>query len=139
MLQVVPKNLKKAGLMIAGAAVQKFMTNLKEEQEILMNLADMLIEGYAAESTLLRVEKIAAKIGEDKAAIYTDLARIYLYRAMEKASWAGRQAIYAFAEGDEERMMLIGLKRYTKMEPFNLKDARRRVADYLLKANDYSF
>jgi alkylation response protein AidB-like acyl-CoA dehydrogenase len=132
------RNLKKAGLMIAGAAVQKFMTNLKDEQEILMNLADMLIEGYAAESVLLRTEKIAKKYGEKEAAIYMDLARIYLHTAMEKASWAGKQAIYAFAEGDEERMMLMGLKRFTKMKPFNLKDARRRVADLLLEKNDYT-
>ena len=98
----------------------------------------MLFEGYAAESALLRTEKIAQMRGEKEAAIYMDLARIYLYTAMEKASWAGKQAIYAFAQGDEERMMLIGLKRFTKMEPFNLKDARRRVADFLLDKNDYT-
>jgi alkylation response protein AidB-like acyl-CoA dehydrogenase len=132
-------NLKKAGLMIAGAAVQKFMTNLKDEQEILMNLADMLIEGYVAESVLLRVEKIVNMRGEEKSKIYLDLARIYLYNAVEKANWAGRQAIYAFAEGDEERMMLMGLKRFTKMEPFNLKASRRRIADFFLEANDYTF
>jgi len=131
-------NLKKAGLMIAGAAVQKFMTNLKDEQEILMNLADMLIEGYAAESVLLRAEKIVNMRGEEKSGIYLDLARTYLYNAVEKANWAGKQAIYAFAEGDEQRMMLMGLKRFTKMEPFNLKDARRRIADFLLEANDYT-
>ena len=132
------ENLKKAGLMIAGAAVQKLMTNLKEEQEILMNLADMLIEGYAAESALLRVEKLVGMWGEEKAALHIDLARIYLHKAIEKSAWAGKQAIYAFAEGDEMRMMLIGLKRFTKIEPFNLKEARRRVADYLLDKNDYT-
>jgi DNA-binding phage protein len=132
------KNMKKAGLMIAGAAVQKFMTNLKDEQEILMHLADMLIECYVAESTLLRVEKIVGMKGESKSATQVDLARIYLYRAMEKAAVAGRESIYAFAGGDEQRMMLMGLKRFTKMEPFNLKEARRRVADKLLTANDYT-
>lgn len=132
------KNLKKAGLMIAGAAVQKFMTNLKDEQEILMNLADMLIEGYAAESALLRAEKIVSMRGEAKSGIYMDLARIYLHVAVEKALWSGKEAIYGFAQGDEERMMLIGLRRFTKMEPFNLKEARRRVADFLLEANDYA-
>lgn len=132
------RNLKKAGLLIAGAAVQKFMTNLKDEQEILMDLADMLIEGYAAETALLRAEKIAGMMGEEKSAVYMDMARIYLHNAMEKAAWAGKQAVYAFAEGDEQRMMLIGLKRFTKTEPYNLKDARRRVANFLLKANDYT-
>lgn len=133
------QNLKKAGLMISGAAVQKLMTNLKDEQEILMNLADMLIEGYAAESALLRVEKIISMRGKEQSGIYMDLARIYLYTAIEKSAWAGKQAIYAFADGDELRMMLIGLKRFTKIEPFNLKEARRRVANYLLEKNDYAF
>ncbi len=133
------QNLKKAGLMISGAAVQKLMTNLKDEQEILMNLADMMIEGYAAESALLRVEKIISMRGKEQSGIYMDLARIYLYTAIEKSVWAGKQAIYAFADGDELRMMLIGLKRFTKIEPFNLKEARRRVANYLLEKNDYAF
>ncbi len=133
------RGLKKAGLMIAGAAVQKFMTNLKDEQEIIMHLADMLIEGYAAESALLRTEKLISMWGEEKATYQIDLARIYLHNAMARASWAGRQAIMAFTEGDEQRMMLMGLKRFTKMEPFNLKDARRRIADYLLEKDDYAF
>ncbi len=133
------KGLKKAGLMIAGAAVQKFMTNLKEEQEIIMHLADMLIEGYAAESALLRTEKLISMWGEEKAKYHIDLARIYLHNAMTRATWAGREAIMAFTEGDEQRMMLMGLKRFTKMEPFNLKDARRRIADYLLEKDDYAF
>jgi len=132
------KNLKKAGLMIAGAAIQKLMTNLKDEQEILMNLADMLIEGYAAESALLRAEKIVSIRGEDASSVYMDLARIYLHSAIEKALWAGKQAIYGFADGDEMRMMLIGLKRFTKIDPYNLKEARRRVANYLLDKNDYA-
>lgn len=133
------RNLKKAGLMISGAAVQKLMTNLKDEQEVLMSLADMLIQGYVAESTLLRVEKIISMRGEEQSGVFMDLARIYLHTAIEKASWAGKQAIYAFADGDEMRMMLIGLKRFTKIEPFNLKEARRRVADHLLEKNDYTF
>ncbi len=132
-------NLKKAGLMVAGAAVQKYMQKLGEEQEILMNLADMLIEGYVAESTLLRVEKLAQQSGEGAVAIQTDIMRVYLYEAIEKAAYAGKQAIYAFAEGDEQRMMLMGLKRFTKMEPFNLKEARRRIADHVIEKNEYPF
>ncbi len=132
------RNLKKAGLMVAGAAVQKFMQNLASEQEILMNMADMLIEGYVAESALLRAEKLIGKLGEDNVTVQTDMMRIYLYNAIENAARAGREAIYAFAEGDEQRMMLMGLKRFTKMEPFNLKEARRRVADYFLDKNEYS-
>lgn len=133
------KNLKKAGLMVAGAAVQKFMQNLAEEQEILMNLADMLIEGYVAESTLLRVEKLIKKDGEEAHKIEKEMAIIYLHRAMNIATVKGKEAIYAFAEGDEQRMMLMGLKRFTKMEPYNLKEARRRVADHLIAKNEYPF
>ncbi len=132
-------NLKKAGLMVAGAAIQKLMQKLSHEQEILMNLADMLIEGYAAESALLRVEKLVGMRGEEACAIQKDMATIYLYEAVEKATWAGKQAIYSFAEGDEQRMLLMGLKRFTKMQPFNLKEARRRVADHVIAKNVYPF
>lgn len=135
----VLNNLKKAGLMVSGAAVQKFMMKLSDEQEVLMNLADMLIEGYVAESVLLRVEKLIGIRGEKACAIQKDMAMIYLHDAVEKATNAGKQAIYAFAEGDELRLMLLGLKRFTKIEPFNLKEARRRVANYALEKGEYPF
>jgi alkylation response protein AidB-like acyl-CoA dehydrogenase len=135
----VLKNLKKAVLMVAGAAVQKFMTKLSDEQEIIMNLADMVIETYAAESVLLRVEKRIGLTGEASNALYKDIALIYLNRAVEKTNNAGRSAITSFAEGDELRVMLMGLKRFTKIEPINLKDARRRIADELIAKNDYAF
>ena len=135
----VLNNLKKAGLMIAGAAIQKFMQKLGDEQEILMHLADMLIEGYVAESTLLRVEKLIGIRGEEECRNQIDMAMIYLHQAVSKNTDAGRQAIYYFAEGDEQTMMLMGLKRFTKIEPFNLKEARRRVADYLIEKGEYTF
>mgnify|MGYP001627115481 CR=1 FL=1 len=132
-------NLKKAGLMVAGAAVQKFMTKLADEQEIIMNLADMLIEGYVAESALLRVEKMIAMKGEEACAIQKEMAIIYLHQAMQKAAAAGREAITSFAEGDELRLLLMGLKRFTKIEPYNLKTARRKVADYVIEKGEYPF
>jgi len=135
----VLSNLKKAGLMVAGAAVQKLMMKLREEQEILMNLADMLIEGYIAESTLLRVEKLSLLNGPESCQLQMDMAKIYLHHAVDKISTAAREAIYAFAEGDDQRMMLLGLKRFTKIEPFNLKEARRRIANHLLERNAYCF
>lgn len=135
----VLNNLKKAGLMVSGAAVQKFMMKLSDEQEILMNLADMLIEGYVAESVLLRVEKLISLRGEQACAVQKDMAMIYLHEAVEKATRAGKQAIYSFAEGDELRLMLLGLKRFTKIEPYNLKEARRRVANYALEKGEYPF
>ncbi len=132
-------NLKKAGLMVAGAAVQKFMMKLAEEQEVLMNLADMLIEGYVAESVLLRVEKLMSSRGEESCRIEKEMALVYLHQAIEKSASAGKQAITAFAEGDELRLMLLGLKRFTKIEPYNLKDARRRIADYVIEKGEYPF
>jgi hypothetical protein len=133
------RNLKKAGLMVSGAAVQKYMEKLSEEQEVLMNLADMLIEGYVAESVLLRVEKMVATRGEDACAMEIDMVKIYMNEATEKCVLAAKEAIYAISEGDTQRMMLMGLKRFTKMEPMNLKDARRRIADHMIKENKYPF
>ncbi|RAJ98211.1 alkylation response protein AidB-like acyl-CoA dehydrogenase [Larkinella arboricola] len=133
----VLRNLKKAVLMVAGAAVQKFMMKLSEEQEILMNLADMVIETYVAESVLLRVEKLANAQGD--AALQKDLALTYLHEAVEKVNNAGRAAITSFAEGDELRVMLMGLKRFTKIEPLNLKETRRRIADAMIAENKYIF
>ncbi len=135
----VLNNLKKVGLMISGAAIQKLQKKLMDEQEIIMALSDMLIEGYVAESALLRAEKIIKMKGEEEGAIYKDLAIVYLHRAVEKSNLVSKEAIYAFAEGDEMRMMLMGLKRFTKIDPYNLKEARRRIADHLLAKNDYAF
>jgi alkylation response protein AidB-like acyl-CoA dehydrogenase len=135
----VLNNLKKAGLMVAGAAVQKFMMKLSDEQEILMNLADMLIEGYVAESTLLRVEKLIHLQGEQACALQKEMAIIYLHHAVNKAAQAGREAISSFAEGDEQRLMLMGLKRFTKIDPYNLKEVRRKVADYAIGKGEYPF
>lgn len=132
-------NLKKAGLMIAGAAVQKFMAKLSDEQEILMNMADILIEIYIAESAILRVEKLMKIKGAKAVDVEKEMATIYLHGAVERASAAGRQAITSFAEGDELRLMLLGLKRFTKIDPCNLKKARRKVADAMLAKGSYAF
>ena len=135
----VIEGLKKAGLMIAGAAVQKFMMTLAKEQEILMNIADIIGSVYVAESTVLRVEKLARIRGAEAVEGQMNLMRIGLYQAVEKVSAAGREALYSFAEGDELRMMLAGLRRFTKMEPFNIKETRRQVAAQLIEANRYCF
>ncbi len=132
-------NLKKAGLMVAGAAAQKFMQKLSHEQEVLMNLADMLIEIYAAESALLRTEKLIGIKGEEACAAQIDMSIINLHHAVNIVNNGGKEAIYAFAEGDELRVMLMGLKRFTKIDPTNLKEARRRVADLLIENKGYAF
>ena len=130
-------NMKKAILMVAGAAVQKLMMKIQDEQEILMNIADMAIETFVAESTLLRVMKVADKEGEAVSQLKIDMMHCNLNEAVDKVNKAGKEAINAFAEGDEQRMMLLGLKRFTKMDPFNSKDARRRIADKLIAENKY--
>lgn len=132
-------NLKKAGLMVAGAAVQKLMEKLSSEQEILMNLADMLIQGYVAESVTLRVEKLVSQRGEEQCQIEIDMARVFLHNAISAISQSGKEAIYGFAEGDEQRLMLMGLKRFTKIAPLNLKEVRRAIADHVIAKNEYPF
>ncbi len=132
-------NLKKVGLLVAGAAVQQLMMTLQKEQEILMNIADIIGYVYLAESTLLRVEKLVHQRGEQAVSGQLDMARIYLYTAIDNVYLAGKEALYSFAEGDELKMMLVGLRRFTKAEPFNVKDARQRVAKQLIAANRYCF
>lgn len=130
-------NFKKAILMTAGAAVQKLMMKIEHEQEILMNIADMAIETFNAESALLRAIKLADQKGEDSVKFELDITRSYLYDAADRINKHGKDAINAFAEGDEQRMMLLGLKRFTKAESFNSKDAKRRVADKLISDGKY--
>ena len=132
-------NFKKAILMVAGAAVQKLMMSLDKEQEVLMNIADMAIETFHAESALLRLMKLANRNGETATALQADIVKTYIYDAADKINKAGKDALNSFAEGDELRMMHIGLKRFTKVEPFNSKDARRRIAAKMIADNKYSF
>ncbi|MES1197707.1 MAG: acyl-CoA dehydrogenase family protein [Chitinophagaceae bacterium] len=131
-------NFKKAILITAGAAVQKLMMNIDKEQEVLMNIADMAIETFNAESVLMRVIKMVDQRGEAASQHYLDMMRTYLYDAADKINKSGKDAINAFAEGDEQRMILMGLKRFTKAEPFNSKEARRRIADKII-TEGYTF
>lgn len=130
-------NFKKSILMVAGAAVQKLMIKLSDEQEIIMNIADMAIETFAVESMLLRIMKNDGKVKEEKKKVTEAMLAVYLNNAAEKISFAGREAINAFATGDEQRMMLLGLKRFTKSDPVNTKEARRVIADSLIAAGAY--
>lgn len=132
-------NLKKAILMVAGAAVQKLMMKLTDEQEILMNIADMAIDTFVAESTLLRIIKLTESKGEANLAVETAMMQCYLTDATDRVNKAGKEAINAFAEGDEQRMMLLGLKRFTKATPYNTKSARRLIAARLVDAGKYDW
>jgi alkylation response protein AidB-like acyl-CoA dehydrogenase len=130
---------KKAILMTAGAAVQKLMQSLSKEQEVIMYLADMLIELYVSESVLLRVEKLVAREGADANAAKIAMAQVYIYDAAQRIHAAGRNALNAFAEGDERRMMMMGLKRFTKVDDMNTTAARRSIAAQLIAANKYCY
>ena len=134
-------NLKKAILITAGAAVQKLMMKIDQEQEVLMNIADMAIETFNAESVLLRVMKMVDQRGVDGCQLHLDIMRTYLYDAADKVNKSGKDAINAFYNdgGDEQRMVLMGLKRFTKAEPFNSKEARRRIADKMIAEGKYCF
>lgn len=130
-------NFKKAILMTAGAAAQKLLMKLESEQEILMNIADMLIKTFTAESALLRVIKLYETKGEAAIQFETDMMRVYIHDAADKINKYGKDAVNAFAQGDEQRMMLLGIKRFTKLAPYNTKDARRRIADKLTSDGCY--
>lgn len=130
-------NFKKAILLTAGAAVQKLMMKLEREQELLMNIADMAITTFHAESALLRVMKLVDQRGEEACAFELDIVRTYLYDAADAINKSGKDAINSFGEGDEWRMMLLGLKRFTKVDPFNSKDARRKIARKIIGDNKF--
>lgn len=133
------KNAKKAALMIAGSAVQKFMQKLGDEQEIIMNITDMLIEIYTAESAILRTLKLAAIKDENAAKYPVKMTRVYLSDSLERINLYGKHAVEAFAEGDELKMLMLGLKRFTKFDPINTTKLRRDVADKMIEENKYCF
>jgi hypothetical protein len=129
---------KKTILMVAGSAVQKLMQTLSKEQEILMNIADMAIWVYQAESALLRVEKLIEQQGEATAAIQIAIVKTYFFDTADCIEKAGKDAILSFAEGDEARMMLTGLKRFTKTANINPKNLRQEIAQKLISDNAYT-
>ena len=134
------EKLKKVFLMIAGSAVQKFGENLEEHQQILMAVADILIEIYMAESAILRADKNARSKGEAQQEAQIAMARLYLFNAVDTVITKGKEAIISFAEGDEQKMLLMGLKRYTKYanQP-NVVELRTKIADKVAADNAYTF
>lgn len=133
------EGFKKTILMVAGSAVQKLMQTMAKEQEVLMNIADMSIYTYQAESVLLRVEKMIAMKGEAACEAQIAIVKTYFYDVADKIDKAGKDALNSFTEGDELRMMLMGLKRFTKTEPFNPKAARQLIATKIIESNKYCF
>ncbi|MBG39441.1 MAG: acyl-CoA dehydrogenase [Cryomorphaceae bacterium] len=133
------EGFKKTILMVAGSAVQKLMQTLAKEQEVLMNIADVAIWTYLAESVYLRVQKKIDSQGEAACEHDIAIAKTYFYDTADKIAKAAKDAIQSFAEGDEARMMLMGLKRFTKTQAFNPKAARQTIAQKLIADGKYDF
>lgn len=130
---------KKAALMVAGSAAQKLMQSLGKEQEILLNIADMLISIYSSESVVLRAIKLASIKGEEAAKDEIAMAKVWVYDQADQINKWGKDALTAFATGDELKMMLMGLKRFTKVEPLNTKELRQQIAMTLIEKNNYAW
>lgn len=134
------KKLKKVFLMVAGSAAQKFGAELEEHQQLLLASSDILIEVYMAESAILRAEKNAKKEGEEAQKVQIAMAKLRLYQAVEKISQKAKEGIISFAEGDEQKMMLMGLKRFTKYDNYpNVVELRNIIADKVTEDNTYNF
>ena len=135
----VVKNLKKVFLMVGGKAAMALQDRIEDEQEVMMNLADILIEVYAVESAMLRTEKLIGLRGEEACADYIAMTQIYMAQAVDKVSAAAKEAIASFTKGDEQKVMLMGLKRFTKMDLVNTKELRRQVADTMIKEGKFPY
>jgi len=135
----VLRNLKKAILLVAGAALKQYGPAIEQEQESLMAISDMMTEVYVAESTLVRVEKRMEKFGEDAEQVSKALAMLYLHKACHTLEQSGREVVLGYAKGDELNVLLLGLKRFTKIAPYNLIAARRIVAEAAILKKSYPF
>jgi len=134
------KNAKKIALMVIGTAAQKYMMELQNQQEILLNAADIIMDAYQMETAILRAKKIAEKNGEEAASRHIDMAGVYCNDAIQRVESKAKNTIAAMTEGDETRTLLAALKRFTKNNsPINTIAARQRIADTLIQANRYVF
>ena len=135
----VLQNLKKSILMIAGTAAQKLGDKIALEQEVMMNIANMIIEVYMLESALLKTEKLVHKDGNEVHDEKISMCISYLHHAVEEVWKNGKEALFAILEGDEQKMLLMGLKRFTKVQATNLKEHRRKIAKKMIEENEYCF
>jgi alkylation response protein AidB-like acyl-CoA dehydrogenase len=133
------RNAKKVALMVLGTAAQKYMQALSEEQEVLLGVADIIMDVYAMESAVLRAQKLAASKGEEASALHLEMVRVFCNDAASRVESRARETLAAVAEGDELRTLLAALKRFTKYTPANTVASRRRIADAMIKANRYVY
>ncbi|NCC72137.1 MAG: acyl-CoA dehydrogenase [Sphingobacteriia bacterium] len=134
------KNFKKATLLLLGEVSETYQRSLTNEQEVLFNISDMIMQVYAAESALLRLQKLENIKGTDEMAIYKDIVDVFIYEAADILYKSGKDAINSFA-GDKNyfEKLLSYLERLTTIKPVNIKEARRRIANYLISENKYKF
>jgi hypothetical protein len=133
-------NAKKIALMVLGIAAQKYMMALADEQEVLLNSADIIMDAYQMETAVLRAKKIIDSRGEEAAARQIDIAAVFCNDAMQRIEMKARNTLAAIAEGDEGRTLLAPLKRFTKNNfPVNTIVARQRIAGVLIEGNTYPF
>jgi alkylation response protein AidB-like acyl-CoA dehydrogenase len=137
--QKLAKNGKKVALMTLGTAAQKYMMKLGDQQEILLGIADIIMDAYAMESAILRAQKLAASQGEEAAARYIDMTRVFCNDAVERIEARAKNTLAGMAEGDELRTLLAALRRFTKLTPMNTITARQRIADVLIGANKWAY
>ena len=134
------RNAKKIALMVLGTAAQKYMMDLQNQQELLLNCADIIMDAYQMESAILRALKFAQASGEDAAGRYLDMTQVFCNDAIQRVEMKARNTVAAMTEGDETRVLLTALKRFTKNNfPINTIAARQRIADMLITANTYPF
>jgi hypothetical protein len=137
--QKLAQNAKKVALMTLGTAAQKYMMGLSDQQEILMSVADIIMDTYAMESAILRTKKMATAQGEESAAHYVEITRVFCNDAIERIEAAAKNTLAAMAEGDELRTLLAALRRFTKMTPMNTVAARQSIAKAMIEANRYVY
>ncbi|MBR07979.1 MAG: acyl-CoA dehydrogenase [Rickettsiales bacterium] len=135
----VLKKLKKAALMVAGKAAETFGPKLNDEQEVLMHVADMLIEIYVLESCLLRTEKLIGVHGDEGSKLFMDMTKLYMHEAIQKIKNHGDEAVACFTDGDELKVMMMGMKRFTKYNPVNTKALRRSIAEKMIVENKFPY
>ena len=133
------KNAKKVALMTLGTAAQKYMMALAEQQEVLLGIADIIMDAYAMESAILRAQKLAASQGEDAAARYVDMTRVFCNDAVERIEARAKNTLAGMSEGDELRTLLAALRRFTKMTPMNTIAARQQIANVLIEGNRWAY
>jgi alkylation response protein AidB-like acyl-CoA dehydrogenase len=137
--QKLAQNAKKVALMTLGTAAQKYMMGLSEQQEILIGVADIIMDAYAMESAILRTLKMAASQNEEGVARYVDMTRVFCNDAVERIEATAKNTLAAMSEGDELRTLLAALRRFTKMTPMNTVAARQRIANAMIEANRYVY